>query len=378
MLGGGTALVVYSVGLGYGQYAQMTELATRTYTGHIQVVAEGYHEKPSLFRTVPDAAATVAKMRALAGIEAVTRRVETAGLIAAGNRTTGALVIAVEPAAEAKVSTVPGWVKEGAWLPDGDIPDDDPLPIILGQGLARRLKVSLGQEVSFVGQAADGSIAAELFSVHGLVSSGADEMDGRMAFLRLNDAQELLNLGDRVHRVVGVFRTPGDIALPAAPAGAEALRWERLMPDLAGWIESDKGGLHIFLFVMMVMVLIGVANTLMMSVFERTREYGVMLALGAGARHVLAITVFEAFWLCLIAVGGGVIVGDICTYWLPLTLPEPMEFGGILVQEMQGVISLDSSLIFPLGVFVTGVLASLPPAIRASRLKPIEALRRGA
>jgi ABC-type antimicrobial peptide transport system permease subunit len=116
----------------------------------------------------------------------------------------------------------------------------------------------------------------------------------------------------------------------------------------------------------------------MMSVFERTREYGVMLALGAGASHILMITVFEAVWLCLIGVGGGVIAGDLLTHLVPVSLPEPMEFGGIVVQEMAGVISWHSTVFYPLGVFVTGVLASIPPALRASRLSPVEALRRGA
>lgn len=378
MLGGGTALIVFSVGLGYGQYAQMTDLATRTYSGHVQVVAHGYHERPSLFRTVPDAPLAVSRMKALPGIAAVSRRVETAGLLAVGNRTTGAQIIAVEPAAEAAVSTVPGWVKDGSWLPDGPLDDDAALPIIVGKGLARRLEVDLGGEVSFVGQAADGSIAAELFTVRGIVNSGADEMDANLAFVRLTDAQELLNLGDRVHRVVGVFHKPGDIDVPEAPPGAVAMRWETLMPELASWIESDRAGLQIFLLVMMVMVLLGVANTLMMSVFERTREYGVMLALGAGTGHILAMTVFEAVWLCLLGVGGGVIVGDLFTHFVPITMPEPMEFGGIVVQEMRGVISLESTVLYPLGVFATGVLASLPPALRAAGLEPVSALRRGA
>jgi ABC-type lipoprotein release transport system permease subunit len=232
--------------------------------------------------------------------------------------------------------------------------------------------------VSFVGQAADGSIAAELFSVHGLVRSGADEMDANMAFIRLSDAQELLSLGERVHRVVAVFHDRRDIALPTVGIGATAMAWEELMPDMASAIESDRGGLRVFLIVLLIMVVLGVANTLMMSVFERTREYGLMLALGASAGHVLAITVYEAVWLCLIGVGGGVVMGDLLTVYLPMSLPEPMEFGGIVMQHMQGAINIQSTLIFPLMVFVAGVLASLPPAIRAARLSPVEALRRGA
>ena len=77
-------------------------------------------------------------------------------------------------------------------------------------------------------------------------------------------------------------------------------------------------------------------------------------------------------------VGAGVIAGDLLAHFVPISLPEPMEFGGIVVQEMAGVIGLQSSVLYPLGVFVTGVLASLPPAMAAARLKPVEALRRGA
>jgi len=378
MLGGGTALIVWSVALAEGNYAKMIDLAARTYSGHVQVVAEGYHDRPSLFATVPDADAATARLRALPGVAGVTRRVETAGLLASGRRTTGASVIAVEPKAEADVSTVPGWIKEGTWLPDGP-PDPDGAPaIVLGKGLARRLRVDLGGEVSFVGQAADGAIAAELFAVVGLVSSGADELDANMAFVRLADAQEMLALGSRVHRIVALFHDRRDIATPAPPAGAQTLRWEELRPELAASIESDRAGLRIFVLIMALMVLLGVTNTLMMSVFERTREYGVMLALGASQGHILAVTLLEAVWLCLMGVGGGVALGDVLTLLVPMSLPEPMEFGGIVVQHMQGAITWESSFFFPLVVFVAGVVASLPPAVRAARMSPVDAMRRGA
>ena len=109
MLGGGTALIVWSVALAEGNYAKMIDLAARTYSGHVQVLAEGYHDRPSLFATVPDAEAAAGRLRALPGIAGVTRRVETAGLLASGRRTTGASLIAVEPRAEADVSTEPLW-----------------------------------------------------------------------------------------------------------------------------------------------------------------------------------------------------------------------------------------------------------------------------
>ncbi|MBW1713508.1 MAG: ABC transporter permease, partial [Deltaproteobacteria bacterium] len=282
MIFGGTTLLVFSIGLAEGTYAKMTDLATRTFTGHFQVMAQGYHQKPSLFKTVVEPEKVRQALAQRPQVKAVSARVETAGLLSAGTRTTGVQLIGVDPQTEPQVTTLAGSVKQGSWFGPGS-KDQDRWPIIIGAGVAKRLKIKLGAEVSFVGQAADGSIAAELFRVAGIVESGAEELDSGLALVRLRDAQELLVLGQRVHRLVGLV---GDLdQLPALKAGLTlaqgdvVLDWAQILPELKQSISADRAGQYVFLFIVLGVVLLGVTNTMTMAVLERSREFGVMLAI---------------------------------------------------------------------------------------------------
>lgn len=378
MIAGGTVLVVWSVGLNEATYERMTDLATRTATGHFQVVAEGYVEKPAINATVAEPDAAEAALAAHPDVAAVAPRVEAGGLFSAGNRTVGGLLVGVDPDAEARVTSLPRSVGRGAWLPTSTAPDG-PLPIVLGDQLARQLRVEVGDEVSFVSQAADGSLAAELFTVAGV----ADVPGLPVAVVRIADARTLLVLGERVHRLVGVARdlarVPAIVAGVATAEGAALVGWDALLPGLAKSIETDRAGGYVFLFIVLAVVLLGVANTMAMSVFERTRELGVMLALGTTPGQLVALILAEAFWLSLGAVSGGVAVGTalnavVGDRGIPLG-SRSVEFGGVVIDRMFAENTLLGNVLFPAVIVLAGVLAAVVPALRAARLQPVAALR---
>jgi len=377
----GTAAIVLSVGLVEGTYRDMIRMATRTISGHFQVVAGDYQKKPSLFKTIDDPAAVEQIFTRKTSVEAVTERVEAEGLMSAGNRSAGVLLMGVDPEREPHVTTLARAVKSGHWL-DGT--SSEALPILLGSALARRLKVGLGEQVSFVSQAADGSIAAELYEVVGLVETGIEDLDRSFALIRLRDAQELLVLGKRVHRIVGVTRDVHTIEwlrlTTTLPQGLTFLDWEEVMPALAQSIRADRSGVWFSLLVVIVVVILGVFNTMTMSVLERTRELGVLSALGTSPRRIIALIVAEAAWVALIGVGLGVALGaggNALLGRVGLAMAgETFDFGGIVMGRMYPTQTLSGNLVFPLAIFVSGVVAGLLPALRAARLKPAAALRR--
>ncbi|MCP4547551.1 MAG: ABC transporter permease [bacterium] len=373
----GTMLIVFTVGLQEGTYDEMTELATRSLPGHFQVQAERYHDKPSLFRTVSEPDEVLGQLLAQPGIAAVTGRVETAGLLSAANQTTSALLLGIDPESERTVSNLHRNLKEGCWL---DEVEGGELPIVLGAGLARRLQIGPGDELSFLGQAADGSIAADLFTVCGLVESGASDFDSGLALIRLEDAQYMLALEGRVHCLAGVVDTPTRLDRTLAGfdpgAGNRLLPWPVLLEELARSIKSDRDSGRVFLLIIVVVVVLGVTNTMMMSVFERTREIGVMLALGTSPGRVVSMILCESFWLTLIGVTLGVLVGALLNTHLAVPMgAEPVEFGGVVIETMHGANHPIAILYFPLVVFTAGIIAGLPPALRAARLAPAQALR---
>lgn len=377
----GSFLLVFVVGLNEGTYADMTEMATSTWNGQLQVLHADYHESPSMFEAVEDPAPIMAKLEADPDVLGVSARIEAAGLFSVGNRTTGGALTGVIPGREEKVSTLANTVKEGSFL--GKTKDPEALPIVIGDGLARRLEVSVGGEVIYMGQAADGSTAAEAFEVVGLIDSGIDEMDASMALIRLEDAQELFVLNKRVHSVVA--RTTSAYTVDKikkrvdVPEPLVLSTWEELMPEVATGIEEDRKGGSILVFVIMLMVMLGTVNTLMMSVFERTKEFGVMKALGTPRWQIVSMIVWEGVWMAVLGVGLGVVLAALLTTYLHgvgvQLSDQPFEFGGMSISTIHPANTMLGTVIYPSILVIASILGAIWPAWRASNLDPVAALR---
>lgn len=385
MLMFGTFLVVWSIGMNEGPYADMIRMGTGTWLGQLHVEHEGYKESPSLYEAVERPAPIIKALEADPDVKAVSARVEVAGLLSVGTRTAGAMLTGVMPDREPKVTTLPNTVKEGAFLTQPA--DPEALPIVLGRGLARRLKVKLGQEVVYMGQASDGSIAAEVFVLVGVMESGSSELDASLAMIRLKDAQELLVLGERVHQIVARTTSP-DAAdavarrladSPLIPKPARLMTWRQLSPQLWASIESDRAGGAVFVIVIVLMVVLGAVNAMLMSVFERTRELGVMKALGATPGHLIAVVVWESVGTALVGVGLGVLCGALLNEYLAGVglqfFDEPVEFGGMELSMIYPMNTFRGTVQYPLMIFAASVLGGLWPAWRASRLDPTSAIR---
>jgi len=380
-LGTGAFLLVFVVAMNEGTYADMTEMATSTWNGQMQVLHADYHDSPSMFEAVEKPDDIMAKLEADPEVLAATARIEAAGLFSVENRTTGGALTGVIPEREKKVSTLANTVKEGTFL--GKTKDPEAWPIVIGDGLARRLEVGIGGEVVYMGQAADGSTAAELFEVVGLIDSGIDEMDASMALIRLEHAQELFVLGTRAHRVVA--RTESAYTVDRIkkrvdiPAPLVLSTWEELMPEVATGIEEDRKGGGIIVFVIMLMVMLGTVNTLMMSVFERTKEFGVMKALGTPRWQIISMIVWEGVWLAVLGVGLGVALGAVLTLYLNgigiQISDQPFEFGGMSISTIHPANTILGTVIYPSILIIASILGAIWPAWRASNLDPVAALR---
>jgi len=379
----GTLLIVFGVGLGEGTYADLIELATRSWAGHFQITADDYHDKQSLFTTIDDYRPLLSKLAENKEIDGVAPRVESAGLLALGNRTTGVFATGVDPVLENKVTTVSRTLLEGEWLQSGGTAGE--LPIILGSGVAKRLRAKVGDEVSFVGQAADGSIAADLFNVIGIMESGMLELDATAVLIRLDDAQEMLSLDGRVHKIVGVLKSISLAdklgGLLKLPEDLHYRGWKEVMPQLAQTIKSDRSGLWIFNLILLAVVALGVTNTMSMAVIERSRELGVMSALGTTPARLVGIVLGEAAWLSLIGVGtglaAGIAVNLLTLKWEIPVASEPISYGGIEIASMHATNTVEAVLYWPAIILICALIASLPPAIRTARMRPADAIREG-
>lgn len=377
---GGFTLCSFSIAWMDGSYNNVIDLFTRNQLGHIQIHQHEYLDRPSLYRTIDDFE-TVG--RTVANIEKVTSwapRVYSAGLASVGTKTAGVRIIGVDPVLETsttrldkKVAKGPGFSSEPAY------------EALLGKGLAKRLKADIGDEVVIVSQGADGSIANDLYIVKGIVDSSDDMSDQMALYLHLKDAQELLVLEGRVHEIAIVSNSiralyPLSERIAAAVDRSELVvePWQVFAKSFYDAMRADQKGNWVSLFIITMLVAIGVLNTVLMTVLERTREYGLMRAIGTSPWLVFRMVIVEVTVMAVISVVIGTVVSLLLNYWLSIDgvpMPVSLEYGGVTFSEMYTEINLRSYLIPTLCVVLSAVLVSVIPAIKAARTQPAAAMR---
>ena len=375
----GTLLCVFSLGMSIGSHKQFIESAVNNFSGHLQILHPGYLDKPSLYKTVPATSDDITLFKKEKTFQEVSPRLELGGLIYHEKRSAAVGIIGVSPNRESKVSTLSQSIKEGDWLPELS-EDYETIPAIIGKPLKNRLKASIGSEIILIGQAADGSIVAEKLTVVGVFSSGQLEADSRVIYIPIQAAQEAFVLEGKAHRLV----IKAD-SLEKAERFYEVhtwkhentilADWKKIMPELATAIQSDKISNFIFCYIILAVVCLGVFNTLTMGYFERTKEFGVMLALGTPRTKIFQTCVLEAVWLSFPAAILGASVAAFLNENITIPLPEATDMQGFVMESIQPANSVDGSVIFPLTIVIVSVLSSLYPSYWVTRLQPTRAMK---
>jgi ABC-type lipoprotein release transport system permease subunit len=378
----GHAGLVFLWGYVGGINRQMIGNITSYLTGHLQVHRQGYHDDPTLDLAFAGPGGLAERLAAIGTVAAIAPRVEGEALASGPEKTRGVLVVGVDPERERAVTTLARAIKDGSYLESGD-----PQGIVLGSRVAEVLRVTVEDEVTLVTQAADGSIGAGRYRVRGIYASGIDLIDGAYAFLTLSAAQELFVLDGRV-TTLAVQLAELD-RLPAARAalarelgpGYEVLGWERLMPGLADNVEFHELLTYIILFVVFVVVALGLANTILMGVMERTHEFGVMLALGTAPAYIARIVLYEALLLGLAGVALGDALGAGVVTWFGGRGLDMSQYAKA-VQMMPGLTGIvyphiggGELLLLSALILATTVVASVYPAWKAATLMPVAAIR---
>ena len=365
-----------------GVNEQMIDNSTRLLSGHLQVHRSGYHDEQTLDLVLSDPARAAGTLRAAQGVAAVSTRLEGGALASLGDKTRAVLVIGIDAAAERAVTTLSETVMQGTFLGTSD---DD--AVVLGARIAEALGASVGSEVVLVTQAADGSVGAGRYRVKGIFRTRMDMLDGAYVLLTLRAAQELYAAPDGVTTIVARMGDRGRVdALQASHQASlgpeyEVLGWTRLLPAVVQSVAFHEVMGYILLLVLFTVVAVGITNTVLMAVLERTREFGVMMALGTSRGQVTRLVFYEALLLGLVGLLVGAMVGGAIVLYYART---GMDFGRYVqaMQTMQGLTSviyplprLDRALLVSLLVLLIAVVASVYPAWRAARLAPVVAIR---
>ena len=379
-----TLLMVFLITLQLGSYDMMVDSSLRIFTGQMQVQRAGYLDKPQIRTVIPDAEGLAQRLRrepALQGIGIATRA-QAFALASSGTRSYGVQVVGVEPQDEPRVSTIPHLIKSGRYLSAASAQE-----AVLGVALAANLNIKVGDDLTLLGSAKDGSVAATIVPVVGVFESGARDLDRAIVELPLHTFQDVFGMGTDAHAIAllapHLAQVPAMHAaiarlLPATPT-LVVLDWDRLIPGLKQLIQADWT-IDWFVYVALILVVtLSILNTFIMSVLERTREFGIMLALGATPLRIGTLVFAETALLALIGLGIGIGLGFGIAAYLSvygITYPGLKEIMGQfgLPGMIYPKLSAKAILIGPAVILGFVLVAALYPALRVRKLQPVEAI----
>ncbi len=378
-------LLVFMLSFQFGSYETMINASVKIHAGHLQIQAQGYQDKKSMRLVVPNPALIGGILENIQAVEAYTYRGNAFSLVSSEKRTYGVMVTGIDPVREANVSTLKNLIREGAYLTK-----DDDYQALVGHLLAQNLRINPGDELTLLGQGRDGSVAATVVTVKGIYQSGLDDFDRSSVHIPLKTFQDVYAMEGAVHQVVVVGKSLAAISSirasltfglsSAKPKNSlRVLDWEQLMPGLRQAIEIDLVSGLIFYVLLVIVVAFSILNTFLMAIFERTKEFGIMKAIGTTPTRLTKLLLIESLTITLVGIVGGVILGIGITYYFQI---HGIDFAGssdLLSQfgisgRMYPKLTMLSILIGPGLVLAITFLAALYPALKVRGLRPVEAL----
>jgi ABC-type lipoprotein release transport system permease subunit len=372
-------LLVFAMSMQDGSFEVMVDNAARLLTGHVQLQHPAYQDDPSIEHWLAGAPALRAQAVAASGVVAALPRAAAFGLVSVGERSLGVQVMGVSPQDEAAASTLPAATVAGRYL------DGSPAQAYLGAMLARNLGATVGDELVILGAALEGGVAASTATVVGLFETGQPALDRALLQIPIDDFRAAWNLPpDAVHSLVLILDRAGRAAPVAAALdgpGRAALDWQALLPEARQTVELKRVGAQLFFVMVALIVTFSVVNTFMMTVFERTPELGMLMALGMRRGAVATELCIEAWWLGLLGVMLGLAAAAATVAVLSqVGIPLPADAAELLVRynlpdRMYPSFSLPAAVVAVVVMLVGVQIAVAVPAWRIRRLRPVQALR---
>ena len=375
------ALLVFMISIQFSTYDLMIDNTLQAFTGHLQVQAPGYKDDLKMRQVVPDVSALASRLRRDLDLETIAARGAAFALASSEERSYGLQIYGVEPQFEPLVSTIPGLVREGRFLQGRDAAE-----IVVGKVLARNLRVALGDEVTLLGSGRDGSFAAAVATVVGIFDSGVPDMDRSIAEIPLAYFQDVFFMEGAGHQVVIAAPDLASVdsimqrVAALIPSNLVVHDWDALQPGLRQAIQADLSSAFFMYGVLVVLVAFSVLNTQLMSVLERTHEFGITMSLGISPGRLGRLVFLETAMMGLVGVILGALGGGLITAWFGYT---GFSYPGM--EEMAANFNLPARFypestpltlfLGPLIVFAGGMLAGIYPALRLHWLHPVEAMR---
>ena len=385
----GVFLAIFSMASQDRNWQDMIDLGARMGGGHVTLQHPEYLDTPSLSRTVTGTDALIETASGDPEVDRAVERLSGQLMVSTARESYGASFIAFDPEAE-DLNTISYLeaVSEGEMFAA-----DDPTGMVLGAQLAQNLGAELGDRVVYTATDRSGEIVAGLGRVRGILRTGAPSIDVGMVLLPIEAARGVLGFASDEATQVAIFvtdhrRSEALAARLQEQVGDEvaAVPWFEGRPDLYAFIAMKVGGGVIMIGIIALMVAAGIFNTVFISVMERLREFGIMMAVGFSPAKLFRLVVYESVWLGVI----GLVLAGMLTIGPYLYLSRfgidmgamlgnsPTEISGVaMATHLKFGIYPENAVRIVALAFAAVVLAGIYPAWRAGRVRPVESIRIG-
>lgn len=374
-------------GLMNGWVDSSQEAMTGPMMGHAQIHAPDWREEQAPDLVIENLEETLANVRAADGVEQAYARIYAPALAARDIDGHASVIVGIDIAAESE----DGGLLQG--LPREGRPEDH--SVLVGSILARTAGIEVGDEIAVLGTAADGSMANDLVTVTGIISTPMDLVNRMGIVMPIATAQEIFGMPDQAHEInvrgTGIEQTDALVAALRSVDGVEGLEvltWRELAPELSQFMDMADAYSIIVLLIVFIAAAAGIANTLLMATFERRRELGMLLSLGTTPSRLVRIVLTEAVFLGLMGVFIGSVFGTLLVLYQGSVGIDLMTLGGqsgeATDMAMYGLnfarpiypyLAVKDYVPGIVGIVIVSMIAAVWPAVVTARLEPMEAMR---
>ena len=386
-IGFGVLLSVTFTGTGDYSYTKMINTSASMGLGHVTVEPRGYNETPALDKRLSRSMEIREKVLTMPGVKNAVVRITGQTMLASANKTIGGMFFGINPAQESDEynlflrSIIKGKPFSGT----------NGRGVLVGSKVAEKLHIRMGKKLVYTTTDVNGDIVSEVAIVEGVFETGVDEIDGSMIILPIDRVRATLNYeADEATLVAVIIQDQRNaemmrdkiFSLVGTP-DREVLSWHKTQAELAGIIAMDKSGNYISQVLIGLLIAAGILNTLLMSVMERTREFGVMMALGMSPGTLFRLVIMESVWFAFIGILFGILItipwyGYMHTFGIDFSgaIGSNSSASGVIMDPVVKIRLFKESAITILStVFALTLLSGIYPARRAGKIPPVKSLK---
>ncbi len=370
-------------GIQLGTYALNIRSVVELFSGYLQIQNKNYLNNPSLSANFSVHNNIINALKTTKGILGYAPRIYADGLISYKDNSRGAAIFGIEPDKEKNVTTFVQNINSGKFFTS-----DSSNEIVVGEQLLKNLDAKIGDEVVLLAQCYDGTLGNQKFKIVGTVKLGVQELEASLIFMGLKSAQSLLIMGGKVNVIAvkadnlkNLGAIENSLSEKIKNPDLRILTWNKVNPELEQAIQLDNVSGIFFLGILIVIVAFGILNTVLMSVIERFKEFGVVLAIGMPQMNLTYLVYIETLLLTFIGLFIGNVLGAAVNYFLII---HPITFGGELKQlyeiyhflpQLRSTLEPSIFLNVSLSILTISLLSCLYPAYKVYKLEALKGIR---